>query len=227
MLEGKISIHRIQQVALSGFQKHRQLSIKESEVITLEIITLLCDASLESEEAAKYLGKLITPETYDDLIDERNLNGLCGYPLCSNSTERRRDPFSMNQTTKLFMSENNPYNYLSKFCGKLHSNCSQFYQLQLSDDPLFTRVGIHLIEDTMKNVEQEEKYGITLLEEVIRRESTEDEIKFIISGIKQLDIKTKKSENGDTPTPDELSKWLQEITIVENINPSIPGDLSK
>lgn len=220
-----VSIETIQNDILQPYQKHRQLSIKESEHILLDLISLLCDTNLKDKETLKYLAKLITTDTYLSIIDERNMNKVCGYPLCNKSPERVRDMFSMDEATRRFMIEDNPYWYLSRFCSKLHYRCSQFYQLQLSNDALFSRIGIHLIDDTIveNSMENDKKYKLTLLEDLLVQKATEDDIKSVISDLKKLDIKETKQDT-EAISADSLSKWLDEIKIEENSNPSIHGD---
>lgn len=233
----KYNIQDIQKEVLTPYQKHRQLSMKEAQSISLDILTLLCDAQISDEDTLKWLARLMTPETYMDLMDERNLNKLCGYPMCQHAPERERDPFSMSETTKKFLWENNPYAYLSRFCSKFHFRCSQFYQVQLSEDALFSRTGIHLINDTLQTDNSvNEKYGIELMEVLLRNKATEEEIKNIVLGVNKLDLATgdteytEESRNGEirnvTP-PEDLSQWLQDFKIIENDKPSIIDDYLK
>lgn len=222
------TIEDIKETALIPFQKHRQLSMHESEVITLEIIGLLCDSECKDEKTLKYLGRFLTPDMYQDLVDERNLNKRCGYPLCGKSPERIRDPFSMNDTTKKFLLENNPYAYLSHYCSKFHFRCSQFYQVQLSDEALFARTGVHLFEDPEQD-KHDIDFKVTLFEELLREKASEEDIKSLISGLKKLGLNPDSgtTEKDDTELEDDLSKWLAQIKIVENDNPSILGDFTR
>ncbi|CAL9733567.1 RNA polymerase II subunit B1 CTD phosphatase Rtr1p [Monosporozyma servazzii] len=233
----KYNIQDIQKEVLTPYQKHRQLSMKEAQSISLDILTLLCDAQISDEDTLKWLARLMTPETYMDLMDERNLNKLCGYPMCQHPPERERDPFSMSETTKKFLWENNPYAYLSRFCSKFHFRCSQFYQVQLSEDALFSRTGIHLINDTLQTDNSiNEKYGIELMEVLLRNKATEEEIKNIVLGVNKLDLATgdteytEESRNGEirnVTSPEDLSQWLQDFKIIENDKPSIIDDYLK
>lgn len=233
----KYNIQDIQKEVLTPYQKHRQLSMKEAQSISLDILTLLCDAQISDEDTLKWLARLMTPETYMDLMDERNLNKLCGYPMCQHAPERERDPFSMSETTKKFLWENNPYAYLSRFCSKFHFRCSQFYQVQLSEDALFSRTGIHLINDTLQTDNSvNEKYGIELMEVLLRNKATEEEIKNIVLGVNKLDLATgdteytEESRNGEirnVTSPEDLSQWLQDFKIIENDKPSIIDDYLK
>ncbi|SMN21701.1 similar to Saccharomyces cerevisiae YER139C RTR1 CTD phosphatase [Maudiozyma saulgeensis] len=246
-----VSLKNIQDEVLKPFQNHRQLSIKESETLTLDLLALLCDDEIENGNTLKYLAKLITPTTYDDLIEERNLNHLCGYPLCNRPPERNvhhsestlhhgnTGVMSSHQNDaiiKRFLWENNPYAYLSKFCSKFHFRCSQFYQVQLDENALFSRTGIHLINDTLKNKENNENenentaYQVTLFEDLLREKSTEEDVKSLIIGLKKLGLHNSSGEtelSEDKLLEDELSQWLSDIKIVENNNPPLMGDLEK
>lgn len=239
-----VTIKDIEATVLAPFQKHRQLSIKESETLTLELLALLCDDGVDHGNTLKYIVRLITPDTYDDLIEERNLNDLCGYPLCNRPPERNTHQKENivhhgnagvmasqqhDEIIKKFLWENNPYAYLSKFCSKFHFRCSQFYEVQLNDDALFSRTGIHLITDTLKQGD-DEAYNVTLFEDLLREKSSEEDIKSLIVGLKKLGLHSGSEENGDSEDKlleDELSKWLSEIKIVENENPPLLGDLVK
>lgn len=226
-----VSINIIQERVLNSHQNHRQLSIHESEMLVLDLIELLCDTCCQDENTLRYLAKLITPSNYHELIIERNLVHKCGYPLCNRSPERNRDPYSVNSKTNKFLNDNNPYDYLSKFCSRDHYKCSQFYQIQLSDDELFSRTAIHLITDTLNNNKNtNEQYNVILFEDLAKEKAsdvTDDDIKFVISNLKRLDIYDGENPQEEKQLEKELSKWLSDIKIVENEKPHILGDLLK
>lgn len=224
------TIQDIQNVALRPFQNHRQLSMREAETLSLELVGLLCDSYCKNGETLKYVARFLTQDSYQDILDERNLNKMCGYPMCGKAPERVRDPFSISDSTKRFLWENNPYAYLSTYCSKFHFRCSQFYQVQLSDEALFARTGVHLIRQSVEEEAKiDEKYAITLFEELLREKASEDDVKSLILGLKRLGIQSSEGESSDNDQhmQDDLSKWLSEIKIVENNEPSILGDLTK
>lgn len=227
----KYDIKDLQKTVLTPYQKHRQLSMKEAQSIMLDILSILCDSQVKDEDTLKWLARFMTPDTYSDLMDERNLNKLCGYPMCHASPERERDPFEMSKVTKQFLWENNPYAYLSRFCSKYHFRCSQFYQVQLSDDALFSRTGIHLINNSMPaNIIMNEKYNVELMEIMLRNKATDDEFKKIILGVKKLEIDGPDKVTNDTntnPTPEDLTKWFEDFKIIENEKPTIIDDYLK
>lgn len=229
-----VTIDQIEREALASHQKHRQLTMREAETIGLVLVELLCDDSCSDEATLKYLARLLTPQLYRDIVDERNLNRRCGYLLCSDPPERIRDPFAMDTVTRKFMWENNPYVYLSQYCSKYHFRCSQFYEVQLSDDPLFTRTGVHLVRDPLRD--EQDKYTVRLFEELVRERATAEDIKALVTGVSRLQLKNGDGASGrpssdsistsSISVSDELSNWLAEVKIVEHSEPHILGDLA-
>lgn len=225
-----ITISDIQDVVLKPFQNHRQLSMREAEAISLELIEILCDSACKDEETLKYMARFLTQDSYQDLLDERNLNRMCGYPMCGQSPERVRDPFSVKDSTKQFLWDNNPYAYLSTYCSKFHFRCSQFYRVQLSEEALFARTGVHLIEQSENERQSaDSKYSVTLFEELLRQKTSEEDVKSLVAGLKKLGLQNGDSElaENDQQTQDDLSKWLSDIKIVETEEPSLLGDFTK
>lgn len=251
-----ITTETVNEKVLSNFQKHRQLTMRESEFLTLELLTLLCDSHVSDPKTLKYLARFLTPEAYDDLIEERNINNLCGYPLCRKPPERNKNDKSYHTSRsdvahsytvshqhdaiiQRFLWENNPYAYLSKYCSKVHYRSSQLYQIQLSDEALFARTGIHLLNNTLRQDVNENEYSIMLYEDLLREKAESDghetDIKAVIKGIKKLGFQDNGDSNANSIQNSEesrileeqLSKWLEDIKIVEDQNPSIIGDYGK
>ncbi|AGO13318.1 AaceriAFR175Cp [[Ashbya] aceris (nom. inval.)] len=205
------TIEDIQRQVLAAYRQHRQLSLKEADLLTVELLELLSQTEC-TPETLKYVGRFFTKTTYSDLIDERNLNKRCGYPLCGQSQGRIRDPYE-NRRVSSFLTQNNPYKYLTSFCSKLHFRCSQFYQVQLSDEALFARVGVHL--------DDYEAGRVVLLEEAMAEER---DLRTMIRGMNGLSL----AENGaGDELQRDLSEWLSEVRIVENERPPLLGDLMK
>lgn len=146
------SIEDIHELILKPYQNHRQLSIKEADTISLELLDLLSQSDCKDRATLKYVANFLTNETYHDLIEERNLNKKCGYPTCTRSQNRVRELYGGNSTATKFLQQNNPYAYLSSYCSKFHYRCSQFYEVQLTDEALFVRIGIHLNGENIDTV---------------------------------------------------------------------------
>lgn len=217
------TVEEINNSVLKPYQNHRQLTINESELLSLELLDLLSTTYCKDKETLKYVANFLTKETYDDLIDERNLNKKCGYPLCDRSQNRFRDLYGGNGIATNFLKQHNPYAYLSLYCSKFHYRCSQFYHAQLSNEALFSRVGIHLNDG--------KKSDIVLLEEVIaNNETREEDLKLVVQGIGNLDIGKSEGQDENESKKElekDLSEWLSEVKIVENEKPNILGDLGK
>ncbi|SCU83611.1 LAME_0C05842g1_1 [Lachancea meyersii CBS 8951] len=222
------SVEDIKRLVLKPFQNHRQLSIKEADTLSLEILDLLSQSDCKDQSTLKYLANFLTVETYHDLIEERNLNKKCGYPLCNRCQNRIRDPYGGNATANRFLQQNNPYAYLSHYCSKFHYRCSQFYEVQLTNEALFVRIGVHLDDKIQGDVPKLQ--SVSLLEELIQGEELEEQnLISIVSGIGKLNIQSEEGAHGDEKEELEkdLSGWLSQIKIVENKDPHPMGDFFK
>ncbi|KAJ1912659.1 hypothetical protein IWQ60_009566 [Tieghemiomyces parasiticus] len=82
-------------------------------------------------QAAHYL----TPQTFDEVIEERKAQNVCGYPLCGKPCMNIPGQYRINlQQRKVYdVSE------LNRFCSKVCRAASKFYETQLSTDPLYIR----------------------------------------------------------------------------------------
>lgn len=82
--------------------------------------------------ALRFLARFFTPQDYNELIEERTIIHLCGYPLCSNSILNGMGSVRKSHTMTAF-----PWsgNYCSSRCFK----ASVFYREQLSSEVLVTR----------------------------------------------------------------------------------------
>lgn len=207
------TVEEIKSVILKPYTNHRQLTIREVENISVSLIELLITKDASDAKTMKYIARFLTKQDYDDLVQERNLVKRCGYPLCHRSQARVRDPFADRQMTN-FMKKNNPYAYLTEFCTKAHYRCSQYYQFQLSDEALFSRVGVHL-DDYEPSTE------VQLLEEALQKES---DIKEMIRGMTELKL---ADEDNKDEIEKDISEMLADIKIVEVNEPNIIGDLAR
>lgn len=209
------TIKDIELTILKPYEKHKQLSINESESLLLDLLELLSQTYCKNKQTLKYIGKFLTKKTYNYLIEERNLNKQCGYPSCQKTQARVRDLYS-NHTATEFLRQHNPYDYLTRFCSKFHHMCSKVYELQLSDESLFGREGVHLKDFNPKN-------EITLLEELAVNDY---DITQAIQQITALHIVPQNLEDGSGIEKDLLD-GLSDMKIIENENPHFLGDLMK
>ncbi|ORX62806.1 DUF408-domain-containing protein [Hesseltinella vesiculosa] len=87
------------------------------------------------QQAAPWL----QPQTYDEVIQERHVQRLCGYPLCDRPpAEQQRFHISLARRKVYDQSE------LRMFCSSDCLQKSKYFAMQLSDDPVWTRDQVSL-----------------------------------------------------------------------------------
>ncbi|KAI1180759.1 Rtr1/RPAP2 family-domain-containing protein [Nemania sp. FL0916] len=97
--------------------------------------------------AFKELVRLYQPSDYDDLIEERNANGLCGYALCPNPRSR----VSGGSTFKLVNYGRKDFNIvpskeLEKWCSQKCAKRALYIKVQLNETAAWERAGIASIQ---------------------------------------------------------------------------------
>ncbi|CAB4055316.1 RPAP2 [Lepeophtheirus salmonis] len=110
---------------------------KQSEATALEIVEKLLDSEIEflwfEEEALPSLNQMF----YKDVIDERSLLKLCGYPLCTHSLPK----IIPRQKYHIVSSQRKVYDLTErkKFCSNSCYNASSYILEQLDNEPLWMR----------------------------------------------------------------------------------------
>ncbi|KAH8377481.1 hypothetical protein KR093_005683, partial [Drosophila rubida] len=100
-----------------------------------QIVVTLLEPHIEAEAFIKMLAE-IGPQNYADVIDERHINKLCGYPLCSVPVE--------NVPTKKYQIcgiKNKVYDLTErkKFCSGECFKASEYIKAQIPTSPLWLR----------------------------------------------------------------------------------------
>ncbi|KAJ2997365.1 hypothetical protein NUW58_g674 [Xylaria curta] len=103
--------------------------------------------ALADAESFKNLVRLYQPGDYDDLIEERNANGLCGYTLCPNPRSR----VSGGGTFKLVNFGRKDFNIvprreLEKWCSQACAKRAMYVKVQLNETAAWERAGIASIQ---------------------------------------------------------------------------------
>ncbi|KAI1133738.1 Rtr1/RPAP2 family-domain-containing protein [Nemania abortiva] len=106
-------------------------------------------------ESFKDLVRLYQPSDYDDLIEERNANGLCGYTLCPNPRSR----VSGGGTFKLVNYGRKDFNIvprqeLEKWCCQKCAKRAMYVKVQLNETAAWERAGIASIRIELFEEEQ-------------------------------------------------------------------------
>lgn len=209
---------------LQPFAKEEFVNPMETSKLHLWLTELLVDHYVNFP-LLKFLSRYLTQQALDDIIEERNIEHICGYILCDKAPKQQvrrmsngHGPSSINtfQISNRKPSIILPNTYLSQYCCKDHYQSSVFYRNQISNDALFSRKGIMSAppfpEDYSLNWYEK---GITCLEEVI---ATHRELKESGKSITDVITMMNGLSMDDEPSNEtnELIKLIQDFEIVEN-----------
>ncbi|KAI0489770.1 Rtr1/RPAP2 family-domain-containing protein [Xylaria cf. heliscus] len=163
-------------------------------------------------ESFKNLVRLYQPGDYDDLIEERNANGLCGYTLCPNPRSR----VSGGSTFKLVNYGRKDFNIipsreLEKWCSQKCAKRAMYVKVQLNETAAWERAGIPSIQ-------------VELLEEE-HPSVVDDPINQVAKDVENMKIEAQKKtaqnardlalERGDTAENGKTPKRSIKLTIRE------------
>ncbi|XP_067997355.1 putative RNA polymerase II subunit B1 CTD phosphatase RPAP2 [Melanerpes formicivorus] len=142
----------------------------ECEKKALYIVEQLLEENI-TEEFLLNSGKCITPAHYKDIVDERSIIKLCGYPLCQNKLEN-----VPKQKYRISTKTNRVYDITERkcFCSNFCYRASKYFAAQISTSPVWMR-------------EEEKPPDIELLKEGQSGQSG-DEVKLRDEVIKVSDI---------------------------------------
>ncbi|KAI0406153.1 Rtr1/RPAP2 family-domain-containing protein [Xylaria palmicola] len=163
-------------------------------------------------ESFKDRVRLYQPGDYDDLIEERNANGLCGYALCPNPRSR----VSSGGAFKLLNYGHKDFNIvpsreLEKWCSQKCAKRAMYVKVQLSETAAWERAGIASIQ-------------IELFEEE-QASSADDATTQLAKDVENMKIEAEKKtaqnardlalERGDTTENGKSAKRSIKLTIRE------------
>ncbi|KAF9173228.1 RNA polymerase II associated protein 2 [Mortierella sp. AD011] len=104
---------------------------KKYEAMVLDWTLILCDPV--SEDTLGEAANRIKQSHYEEIIDERNIGNLCGYPLCS------QPPRDLKGKFRISLSERKVFDIseLKKYCSSKCLSASRWFESQLSEEPLY------------------------------------------------------------------------------------------
>ena len=168
--------------------------------------------SLADSGSAKQLLKPFQPSDYDSLIEERNIDGKCGYVLCPlpHLSENTKAKFRMihgAQTLKVIETAK-----LQKWCSGDCAQRAMYIRVQLSEEPAWTRVEANSLDI--------ELYGETELRANLLTPKTPD----LEAGVTALtgDLENLAIERGQKRRTDATT----DVTKLSNQTPPEPPRLS-
>ncbi|OBA21753.1 hypothetical protein METBIDRAFT_32214 [Metschnikowia bicuspidata var. bicuspidata NRRL YB-4993] len=217
---------------LGAVSSHDLLSPAEASLLQLKIAELLLDYSVDVS-LLKFLSRFLTPQLYDELVEEKNIEHQCGYLVCGQLPKRQvRRASSVDgaheMATKFRIYNRKPSiilpnTYSSQYCCKDHYQASLFYRNQLSLESLISRKGIMEVPPFAETAGVWYENNITCLEEVLAKHrelkeqgKTLGDVIAMMNGLSVAD--------GDNETT-ELVKLIEDFEIIENHNPEFiaPG----
>lgn len=184
------------------------LTPTEASRLSLSLVEVLSE-DICDKFFLKFISRFLTKDSYSEILQERNINKVCAYPMCCEAPGRIKDHYSKSyQKSKML-----PYAYLNLYCSKTHYQCSEFYKTQLSDEAVFARKDI-----TVKPYgSMKYEVNITLLDEVYDKyNERNDNSQSIIDIIRNLDsMSLNDSKQSKDEMMDNMNQMLQDIKIVE------------
>ncbi|KAM9918086.1 hypothetical protein OXX80_009536 [Metschnikowia pulcherrima] len=217
---------------LRPFSGKEMLSPTEASQLQLKIAELVLDYSVDIP-LLKFLSRFLTPQLYDELLEEKNIEHQCGYLLCGQSPKQRvRRASSLDgslETATMFRIYNRkpsmilPNTYLSQYCCKDHYQASLFYRNQLSSESLISRKSIMEVPPFAEVAGVWYENNITCLEEVLaKHRELREHGKSLGDVIAMMNGLSVADGANDTA---ELVKLIEDFEIIENKDPefSEPG----
>ncbi|XP_074954218.1 putative RNA polymerase II subunit B1 CTD phosphatase RPAP2 [Phalacrocorax aristotelis] len=181
----------------------------ECEKKALYIVEQLLEENI-TEEFLLNSGKFITPSHYKDIVDERSIIKLCGYPLCQNKLEN-----VPKQKYRISTKTNRVYDITERkcFCSNFCYKASKYFEAQVSKSPVWMR-------------EEEKPPDIELLKEGQSGESGE-EVKLCDEVIKASDIENPRiSSNPCESGSHDTASDSNSDTEQEFVSSVLPGSQS-
>ncbi|ODV81819.1 uncharacterized protein CANTADRAFT_24603 [Suhomyces tanzawaensis NRRL Y-17324] len=217
---------------------HTDLLIpSEASKLQLAITELLVDYYVDYP-LLKFLSRFLSQQSYDEIIEERNIDHQCGYLICDKSPRqqvRRASTGAMlaDRSATKFQIYNRkpsmilPNTYLSQYCCKDHYQASIFYRNQLSNEAMFARKDIMVVRPFSPEISANwYENGITCLEEVLSKhkelKGQGKSISDVIAMMSGLSV----SEGSPSPDTSELIKLIEDFEIVEKEG-GVTGDVDE
>lgn len=183
----------------------------ESSRLQLAITELFVD-NYSTLDLLKFLSRFLTQQTYDEIIEERNIEHQCGYLICDKSpTQQVRRSSEVDSRFQIYNRKPTmilPNTYRSQYCCKDHYQASIFYRNQLSNESVFARKDILMVSPFGREGFYET--AITGLEEVLEKHRELKELGKSISEVISMMSGLSVGEGQE-----ELVKLIEDFEIVE------------
>lgn len=150
------------------------------------------------KDGMRMLASFLNVEAYEELCNERVINHYCGYPLCPKN-EPDRIKSTSNKTNLKFLQSY----YNNSYCCKLHYQSNEFFKKQLSEEAIFLRTDLFVIDKNIIFLDE-------LLDLLHNKENKEKSMLEIIEDMKSLSLTSEQGKLND------LAGLVENFEIVEN-----------
>ncbi|KAH0618422.1 hypothetical protein JD844_017605 [Phrynosoma platyrhinos] len=178
----------------------------EYERKALKVVERLLEDDI-TEEFLVNGGRFITPSHYKDVVEERFIIKLCGYPICRNRLQN-----VPKQKYRISTKTNKVYDITERkcFCSNFCYRASKYFEGQISQSPVWLR-------------DEERPPDIELLQEGARGHSGK-EVKLVSEGISALDIESPVPETtqSDSSTESESSSDAEQEFVSSILQEHLP-----
>uniref|UniRef100_A0ABM5G8Q3 RNA polymerase II subunit B1 CTD phosphatase RPAP2 homolog n=1 Tax=Pogona vitticeps TaxID=103695 RepID=A0ABM5G8Q3_9SAUR len=177
----------------------------ECERKALQVVECLLEDGI-TEDFLLDCGKLITPAHYKDVVEERSIIKLCGYPICQNRLQN-----VLKQRYQISTKTNKVYDITERkcFCSNFCYRASKYFENQISPSPVWLR-------------DEERPPDIELLQQGARGHSGK-EVKLVDEDIKPLDIEnpvpeaTLSDSGSDSESSSDAEQEFVSSVLQENL----------
>lgn len=224
---------------LSTFSSEELLTPIEASKLLFTITELLIDHYVDYP-LLKFLSRFLTQESYDDIVEERNIEHQCGYILCNQTPKQQVRRLSSHSNGVTVCSNGGetkfqiynrkpsiilPNTFLSQYCCKDHYQASLFFRNQLSQEAVFARKNIMVAQPFPQDYPSSWfENGITSLEEILaKHRELKSQGKSIADVVKMMNGLSME----DDQEAEELIKLIEDFEIVEkesNLNGDVDFD---
>ncbi|KAL0074125.1 Rtr1/RPAP2 family-domain-containing protein [Phycomyces blakesleeanus] len=152
-----------QKKPLTERQKHVRSSAQK-RLMTQDLVfkwqDKLFSTPCSNEETLQKAAAVLQPQSYAEVVEERSVQGQCGYPLCDQPPKAQQSRYHIS------LSHRKVYDLsdLAMFCSEDCLQKSKYYSLQLSEEPVWgrdlsqaTNVHIVLKNENLKQALEREK----------------------------------------------------------------------
>ncbi|KAI8340644.1 Rtr1/RPAP2 family-domain-containing protein [Chlamydoabsidia padenii] len=173
-------------------------------------------------EATRWL----QPQTYDEVVEERCVQSICGYPLCSSTPQEQESRYRISLSQRKVFDQSE----LASYCSLACLQKSKYYAMQLSEDPVWVRDLVSPISSTIHVIPLEDNFKQAVAQQKQQQEqqsskSSQDlRREYVQKLLSNVPIGSNNNNNTLAITPSATSNNL-EMTIVEKVPVPLSSNL--